>query len=434
MLTATHPNPPIPAISLQALVSNTLRFLYWSVLVALAGSILFLLVIRSEQPGCASGQHYRYLAHALLHCRFAVDDLPPYTGDVVKAGGHTYVPMGPMPAIVLSPIIAVLRLFRLHFDGFEEPLACLGITFLSGLALNQLLQHLGISEILRRRWLLALFFFGTVYFWLLVVGVSWHTASLLTVGFLLAAVSEELGRKRYWLIGILMGAAFLSRVTAIFGMPFFLYLMWHERRLNARNILQLAAGLVPFFAFWAFYNYARFGNMLETGYSYATLLGPGDILDRARAYGLFSPLHIPKNLYMLLLATPQPVGGFAAPVLKFPYIQPSSWGMSIFLTTPAFVYAFRANWRDPRVFAAWLAVGSILIPLLTYYGIGWSQFGYRYALDFYPFLIIPTALAINRRAGKRNRSLTRGQRTLIILCVLVNLWGAWVMYSGKIIL
>ena len=32
-----------------------------------------------------------------------------------------------------------------------------------------------------------------------------------------------------------------------------------------------------------------------------------------------------------------------------------------------------------------------MIPIITYYGIGWIQFGYRYALDFLPLALLLAA-------------------------------------------
>ena len=59
-------------------------------------------------------------------------------------------------------------------------------------------------------------------------------------------------------------------------------------------------------------------------------------------------------------------------------------GMASFLTSPALLLALRAPWRDRR---AWLLAGAFLftlLPSLLYYGGGWLQFGYRYALGAFP--------------------------------------------------
>ena len=51
---------------------------------------------------------------------------------------------------------------------------------------------------------------------------------------------------------------------------------------------------------------------------------------------------------------------------------------------------------------------------------GWAQFGYRYGLDFMPFLWLLVVIAI----GRRLRWYHAG---LIGLAVLINLWGVlWI--------
>jgi heme/copper-type cytochrome/quinol oxidase subunit 4 len=269
--------------------------------------------------------------------------------------------------------------------------------------------------------MLALFFFGTIYFSVLAQGNSWFLSHILTITCLLLAINESFGARRDKLIALWLGAAFLTRVTAAFALPFFLHLMWRERRLDLKSVARLAIGFAPALVFFLWYNFARFGGVFETGYAHAVVGSPA--LAEALSYGLFSPVHIPKNLYALFLAMPQPVPGWDAPALQFPYILPSGWGLSIFFTTPIFLYAFRVKLRDTRVIAGWLAVVAILIPLLLYYGIGWRQFGYRYALDFYPFLFIPTALALSQ-------NFTPFVRTLIVVCIVVNLWGALLSMIG----
>jgi hypothetical protein len=160
---------------------------------------------------------------------------------------------------------------------------------------------------------------------------------------------------------------------------------------------------------------------LETGYGLAALWG--QTLPAARDAGLFSLAHLPKNLYALLLATPQAYPSLQAPVLAFPYLYPSPWGMGLFFTTPAFLYLWRARLRERMVRGAWLATCLVLIPIVTYYGVGWMQFGYRYALDAYPFLFVLMARGLGPRV-------TRAALALIALSVLINIWGAWWQIIG----
>ena len=58
--------------------------------------------------------------------------------------------------------------------------------------------------------------------------------------------------------------------------------------------------------------------------------------------------------------------------------------MSILITSPGLFWAVRASWMTRR---SWLLLGALvltLIPNLLYYGGGWLQYGYRYALDAIP--------------------------------------------------
>jgi hypothetical protein len=61
----------------------------------------------------------------------------------------------------------------------------------------------------------------------------------------------------------------------------------------------------------------------------------------------------------------------------------------------------------------------VLVPSLLYYGGGWWQFGYRYALDCFPFVLALCAMAAARGGiGWR-------WRLLILFGVGVNLYGVY---------
>lgn len=358
-------------------------------------------------------RQYTYLANAFLHGKFSVDDLPSYYPDKVVLGGHTYAALTPMPALLAMPVVAVLG------TSFDEIALAYPFTLANILLLLLLLRRLRVDRGLRKP-LLALFFCGTVYLPVLANGRSWLLAHIVATTFLLLAVDEVLSRRRSILIGVWLGAAFLSRSTTLFSLPFFVLMLLPSGDLQPRAWIRLGARLLAGLAvpvcFYLYYNYARFGNPFESGYV-LSIAGTPALAD-ALKLGLFSVAHLPKNLYALLLAGPQAFPSFAAPALQFPFIYPSPWGLSIFLTTPAFVYAFAADRRERLVRAAWVACGCILVPLLLYFGNGWAQFGYRYALDLYPFLFLPTSLGIARHFD-------RTARILIVASILVCVWGAW---------
>jgi hypothetical protein len=108
--------------------------------------------------------------------------------------------------------------------------------------------------------------------------------------------------------------------------------------------------------------------------------------------------------------------------------------MSIFITSPGLLYAVRAPWR--RSASWWLALCAliVLIPTLLYYGGGWLQYGYRYALDSIPFVWALCALAAARdedlrlMAGLGGGGMGLGWRLLVVLGVLVGLGGVYWAY------
>jgi uncharacterized membrane protein len=91
--------------------------------------------------------------------------------------------------------------------------------------------------------------------------------------------------------------------------------------------------------------------------------------------------------------------------------------MGLFFTSPALIYAFRASIRSRLVQASWMAIGVMLVPIVSYYGIGFVQFGYRYALDFMPFLALLAARGLPK-------PLTTTAVVLISAGVLINVWGS----------
>jgi hypothetical protein len=162
------------------------------------------------------------------------------------------------------------------------------------------------------------------------------------------------------------------------------------------------------------YNYARFGNPIESGYSQAALYY--NVLDQARAQGLFSLVHIPKNLVMFLFQGPLAYPSIDAPVLQFPYLVPSPWGMSILLTSPAIVFAVRAKLSERVTQACWLGVLSTMVQIFTYYGVVYAQIGYRYDMDLIPLIVILAALGFGSRPP-------RSVGILVLIGMAVNLWG-----------
>ncbi len=177
-------------------------------------------------------------------------------------------------------------------------------------------------------------------------------------------------------------------------------------------------------AFQLFYNFARFGNIFDEGYfdvyrrylnlaipySFYRLLVPVSFPH----FGYMDIRNIPLHLYTLFLMPPEILA-------KFPFIRPSPYGLSILITSPLFLYALRAKWREKLVKASWLAIGLTSIPIFLHFSQGWVQFGYRFLLDFAPFLLILTALGIKNK-------ITPFKVFLLLFSISINYWG---IYWGK---
>jgi hypothetical protein len=389
------------------------------VLFTVASLLVMLLLVWPSFDVATYNDHYIYLARHLVHGDLSVDGIPIGYNDYVSWQGHKYLPFGPLPAVLLIPFLPLLDVgMPMVWAGYVFTLLNLGLFY----------KVLGLAGVTgeRRNWALLLFFGGTVYFPVVLVGISTYLAHIVTTTCLLLAIWEMLGRRRLWLVGLFLGLAGMTRMTALFALPFFVWLLWRTRPVQgseastakprlASHIAMLLLGVAGPVSLLFAYNYLRFGNPFETGFALAALYH--DFLADARGYGLFSLVHVPKNLFMMLLQGPLPYPSQDAAVLTFPYIKPSPWGMGLFFTSPALIYAFRAMLKEPLVQACWLGVLSVAVPIVTYYGIGFVQFGFRYALDFLPFLLLLTVRGLPD-------PITRTARLLVLLSVLVCVWGA----------
>jgi len=85
---------------------------------------------------------------------------------------------------------------------------------------------------------------------------------------------------------------------------------------------------------------------------------------------------------------------------KSPFVLINPWGLSIFISTPALLFIFFAPWREKLAQACLLGAVCVAIPSLLYYTTGYMQFGYRFILDYIPFLMVLVALGMRGRLTK----------------------------------
>ena len=272
--------------------------------------------------------------------------------------------------------------------------------------------------------LVVLFAFGTPHLWVGIRGRAWFVSQIVTVTFLALAVFAALRSWSPWLVGISLGAAIATRPNGLMTWPFVFAI--------AMQILKEVHGLVSWKQImkWSIktiipmgvavaglliYNYARFENFLDFGYT--SINGDPVIVANANKYGLFSPHFILTNLKAMLFYFPAIQPGNQWPIL------PYTTGMNLFLVTPPLIYLFHRYERKWWILGAWACVFFNFVLLVLYHNTGAHQFGYRYILDALIPLIAMLAVALG---GKIPWHFI----LLLLFSIAFNIYGAYWFING----
>lgn len=363
------------------------------------------------------------LANAFLSKHIALpinSELP--LGDISDYYYNFYLYFGPLPSIVLMPFVLVF--------GKTFPQAIIGIVSL-------VLSFFAIYKISRRfkfnitdsLWLSMFFVFSTVLLASSLINITAYQVGVMSVPFVLFALYEYFTKRRFLIIGLLIGLAIFTRVFLLLTVAFFIA-EFIQKHFSKRELVLFLIPVIFFTSVYGLYNQRRFHSFFETGIKYSINLRSFP-LDSNLQYGMFNPIHIPANLYSLFIMPPDPLlqnsTGFT---LKFPYLKVNPWGLSIWYTSPLFVILFYKFKKNKYSISLLITIFSLLIPLLMFYSIGFSQYGYRYTLDFLPFLFLLLLLSLNQK-------LSKVEIGLIIIGVLFNatyitsLWGVYPLFGIK---
>lgn len=402
---------------------------------------------QSAQP------HFVLLASAMLHGRLWLDPLrAAHLGDITPYASRYYVSFPPMPALLLLPFVAVAgprfddTLFSVCLGALDVGLCYLLVRRLSRPGFAG--QGLPIGRMAAAIVALTLGL-GTVLFYSAVTATVWYLAHVVAVTFLLLYLLECAGRGRPLLAGLALAAAFLARTPAIFGLLFWCVLALRDAPTRARLAAALprfAAPLALAVAFLLWQNQVRFGSPTDFGYYKMHIAG--QLAPRLRAHGQFSPAFLGDNLLALFLNPPlvarvnlpvwlNMVGGArgvfhmftsrAGRSLPFP-ISFNPWGTGLWAVSPLLFMSLRLPRRVdlPLWLAAWLSAIVIAVPDLLYYNTGWGQYGYRFLLDFAPFLLLLLAMSLRRPLAPPARVLVG---VLLAISMLSNYLGArWFLH------
>jgi hypothetical protein len=337
--------------------------------------------------------YFNRLADAFLHGRIWLDEAPSWLNELIPAGpGQWFVAYPPVPAVLALPFVAVFG------TGFPAQVYS---SLYAGLAVGVLFLVLGRLGLRYRDrlGLSAVFAFGTVFWYTAIGGSAWYFAHVAAVLLLLAAILSALDGRPAWIAGLLLGLATLSRLPVGLAAPFVLAAQVgfpsRIRGLDVRRVVRAAAGmgigLAGPAAVYVAYNLARWGTITDQAY----VRIPGVLEDPIyAAHGILSVWYIPRNVFAILFRSWNYVD-------EPPWLQPSWWGLGIFLTTPLFLWLFTARLRDPRVGWALAATALVAIPIVTHGNVGITQFGYRFSLDFQVLLFVILGTVVAARGWSR---------------------------------
>ncbi len=384
------------------------------ILVALAIFVVTFVVYYFTGEGKPTPYHYFVpLADAFLHGRLYLLEGPNWLNELLEINGKYFVIYPPVPALLLLPQVA------LH--GWEANQTLASVFWAS---LSVAIVYLTMRRVVKHKalpiWIAVMFGLGSIYWYLASVGKAWFFAQVSSFLFLILAVFETYGKRRPLLIGLLIGASFWSRLPTVLSMPFFLIMLsdlWYRgdeqsliKRIRLSPLIKLGVGVGIFILMNFLYNYLRFDTFSDIAYEIQSKREPWWY-----PKGLFHISYVPQHLWVFFLKPP-------IFLREYPYVQPSFMGMSILFTTPAFIYSVFAGIRNKQALACWAAIVPIALVAFLHGGTGWMMFGYRYAVDFYPFLLVLTALGIEKSI-KGSDSIRWDIKALIIFGILVNLWG-----------
>jgi hypothetical protein len=303
------------------------------------------------------------------------------------------------------------------------------------------------------------FAFGTVFWYAAQNTTTWYQAHIVAVGLTMLAVglalsADDQAPHRGWLdrrgsaAGLLLGLASTARLTVILAAPFFV-LVGPGRGLLRRGLSVAIGAAIPVVALLA-YNVASTGQAFHPAYDHLYQL-------EARAYTSLGyhpdwaaedPRYLPQNLAIMLLSGPEilperlrdTLGYLDEPLCTTrgasralfdrhcPVALPRDVGMSVLLTSPAYLLAIPALFDRNRrriVVAALIAIALVSVANLMHFSQGWVQFGYRFSNDTVPFALVLIALGFARLVDRAPRPrwampLAVG---LIVVSVAINWWG-----------
>jgi hypothetical protein len=337
-----------------------------------------------------------------------------------RAGDRWYVSFPSFPAVVMLPFVA-LHGYQFNDTSFGVFVGALAVALFyalvrylakEGETARDRTENVGLALILA---------FGTLFFYASIRGEVWFSAEVMGVAFTCLYVRNAVRAHRPVLAGLFFSMATLTRTPLLFSGLFFVLealcpgpdRLTQLRELGSqwksalRKLGLFALGAAPLALLAAAYNVYRFGNPGEFGHRFLFNNRVNVDIDR---WGLFNLAYLQRNLEAAFLKLPS----LSSNPLRLGY---DPHGLSLLLTLPLLVFLVVPKLRPRLHWPLWLTVAVTALPGLFYQNTGYMQFGFRFSIDYTPYLLLLFAIG---GWSLRNRAVLAA----VALGVLVNFWGA----------
>ena len=204
--------------------------------------------------------------------------------------------------------------------------------------------------------------------------------------------------------------AALARYDLVMVWPIYVLLLLVRGR-KPKELIWMGPGFACAAAVYGVFNETRYGTFFDIGMKLWYQYDGAGLKSHPDIPGPFSVRYLPDNLYTVL---------FMGPAFdeKFPYIHPQVSGQALILTSPAFVLALKPSMWKPVTALMWLATLPGMAAALSVYANGFVQFGARYWMQVYPFLLVLVAMGVGKRADQMTK-------LLILASILIVSFGTW---------
>lgn len=367
--------------------------------------------------------YWHLLADAFLHGKLYMAN-PPSDQDLVFFQGHWYLAAPPLPAFIMMPLVALFGLKAINTTIVSLCLAATSAVFVF-LILDEMRRLDWIQlPISGQLWLVALFSLGTVNLWLSVVSRIWYFSQVCTVFFAALAFLAVLKKAPAWVTGLCLGLGLISRPNLFTLWPALAAIAIQlQFAQNGKFDWKKSFGWATFSAlpvmasvgFLLYYNYLRFGNFMDFGYT--SISSGGTVVSDARQFGVFSPHFIPINLQTMFLSLPELDA-------QCGYFLPRGHGISMLAASPAIIYLLRRLKISWWTVGCWLTIVISLGLLMNYHNDGSIQYAYRYIVDF----IVPVIMLLALNAGQK---VSWPLKILIIVSIAMNYFGTVSWFFSK---